>query len=170
MGITIRADRRGDRRRRGRRPAVQGRAGRRALGRLRARRTGRHARRLRGPGRSRRDHGLRRAGRAGRPRLHGRHRPLLPPLHAGPVVRQVHVLPRRHAADARHPRPDLHRARASTATWKSSEQLAAHGQGGQHLRPGTAPRPTPCSPRSATSATSTRPTWPAAARPASARP
>ena len=42
-------DRRGDRRRRGRGPAVQGRADRRALRRLRARRTGRHARRLRGP-------------------------------------------------------------------------------------------------------------------------
>jgi hypothetical protein len=58
---------------------LQGGAGRRALRRLRAGRAGGHADRLRGalpP--SGRDHGLRRAGRAGRHRLHGRHRPLFP--------------------------------------------------------------------------------------------
>ena len=49
MGMTIRADRRGDRRRRGRRAAVQGRADRRAVRRLHPRRAGRHAGRLRGP-------------------------------------------------------------------------------------------------------------------------
>ena len=51
-------DRRGDRRRRGRRKTLQGGADRRPLGRLRPRRTGRHAGGLRGPGRSRRHHGL----------------------------------------------------------------------------------------------------------------
>ena len=72
--------------------------------------------------RRRRDHGLRRPGRARRPRLHGGHRPLLPAVHAGPVVRQVHVLPHRHAADARHSRPALRRARdgqATSTSWSS---------------------------------------------------
>ncbi len=69
----------------------------------------RHARRLRGPRRSRRDHGLRRPGRARRRRLHGRHRPLLSRLHPAAIVREVHPLPHRHAADARRARPDLRR-------------------------------------------------------------
>ena len=63
--------------------------------------------------RGRRDHGERRTGRARRLRLHGRHRPLLPPLHPRPVLRQVHVLPRRHEAHARDPRSHLCRARAA---------------------------------------------------------
>ncbi len=66
---------------------------------------GRHPGRLRGPARERRDHGLGRPGGARRPRLHGRHRPLLPALHLPRVVRQVHVLPDRHPAHARDPRP-----------------------------------------------------------------
>ena len=82
------------------------------------------ARGLRSPGRGRGHHGLRRAGGAGRQRLHGRHRPLFPPLHAGPIVRQVHVLPHRHAADAGYPRPHLHAAGPARATWKSWKNSA----------------------------------------------
>ncbi len=53
-------------------------------------------------------------------RLHGRHRPLLPPLHPGPVVRQVHA----SAASARG------------GCWTSST-ASATGQG-KHGRPGGA--------------------------------
>ena len=39
----------------------------------------------------RRHHGLGRHGRHGRDHLHGRHRPLLPALHPGRILRQVHL-------------------------------------------------------------------------------
>ncbi len=54
-----------------------------------------------------RHHGLGRPRRPRRSRLRRGHRALLPALHPGRVVRQVHVLPRRHAADARDPRAHL---------------------------------------------------------------
>ena len=92
--------------------------------------------------RGRRDHGHRRAGRARRHRLHGRHRPLLPPLHPGPVVRQVHVLPHRHPADARDPGPHLHAATGRRGDLEELEQLAPHGRPGSLCGLGkTAPNP-----------------------------
>ena len=118
-------DRRGDRRRRRRGAHVQGGADRRALRRLRAGAPGRHAGGLRIPARHRRDHGLRRPGGARRHRLHGGHRPLFPAVHAEPVVRQMHLLPHRHQADARNPRPPLRRqghpqAPAGTGTTRAA--------------------------------------------------
>ena len=75
-------------------------------------------------------------------RLHGRHRPLLPPLHPGPVVRQVYFLPRRHAADARHPRPHLPRAQGNRATWRTWKNWPATVGAGSLCGLGrTAPNP-----------------------------
>ena len=106
----------------------------------------------------RRDHGLRRPGRAGRPRLHGRYRPLLPPLHPGPVVRQVYVLPHRHAADARHPRPHLRGRGPARATWRSWNSLARTVSAGSICGLGrTAPNPVLSTLRYFRE--STRPTW-----------
>ena len=65
-------------------------------------------------------HGQRRHDRHGRGRLHGRHRPVLPRVHAGRVVRQVHALPRGHQAHAGDPRADHRRPRARRATSRSS--------------------------------------------------
>ena len=50
--------------------------------------------------RGRRDHGFGRDGCAGRLVVHGRYRALFSPVHPGPVVRQMHVLPRRDEEDA----------------------------------------------------------------------
>ena len=83
----------------------------------------------------RRDHGLRRHGRPGRSRLHGRYGPLLPPLHAGPVVRQVYALPHRHAADARDPRSDLQR-QGPKGRPGDARTTQPHRRGRQHLRAG----------------------------------
>ena len=66
-----------------------------------------------------RHHGLGRPGRDGRDHLHGGRRPVLPGVHPARVVRQVHVLPRRHEADARGARASP-RARARTATSRCS--------------------------------------------------
>ena len=81
---------------------------------------GRHAHRLRGAGVDRRHHGIGRPGGARRSRLRGGDRPLLPALHAERVVRQVHVLPRRHEADAGDPRAHLRRHAAWTAISRCS--------------------------------------------------
>ena len=76
----------------------------------------RDADRLRADHQDRRHHGLGRHGRDGRDHLHGGRGPLLPRVHAERVVRQVHLLPHRHAAHAGD--PGAHRA--------------GQGQGGRH--------------------------------------
>ena len=148
--------------------AVQSRAGRWALGRLRARRAGRYPGRLRSPHARRRDHGIRRPGRARRLRLHGRYRALLPPFHPGSVVRQMHLLPHWDAADARRAGSHRHRGRQAGRPgrrWKSWPMRS--------VRPASAvwarPRRIRCSRRCGIFATSTRRTSKAAALPASAK-
>jgi NADH-quinone oxidoreductase subunit F len=126
-------------------------------------------RRLRIPRRRRRHHGLRRPGRARRHRLHGRHRPLLPPVHPGPVVRQMHLLPRRHPAHARYPRTPLHRQRPPRAPGPNSNNSPARSARAASAA-SAKPRPTPCSPRSAISGANTKPTSRAAAPPNAAPP
>ncbi len=74
--------------------------------------------------RSRRHHGLGRPRGPRRPRLHGRHRPLLPPLHAGRVVRQVHLLPDRHASACSRSSTGSARARGATDDLANLEELA----------------------------------------------
>ncbi len=83
------------------RPEVQGRADGRAVGRLHPGRAAGHRDRLRVDQQDRRHHGLGRPRRHGRDHVHGGRRPVLPRVHAARVVRQVHVLPHRHQADAR---------------------------------------------------------------------
>ncbi len=104
------------------RPQVQGRADGRPVGRLHPGRAAGHRHRLRVDQQDRRDHGLGRPRRDGRDDLHGRRRPLLPRFHPARVVRQVHLLPRRHQADARDPHAD-HRGRrgrkATSSCWSS---------------------------------------------------
>ena len=83
-----------DRRRHQGRQEVQGRPDRRSFGRLPHRKAPGHPDRLRQPrGRGFHD-GFRRYDHHGRGRLHGRHREVLPGLHRGRVLRQVHPVPR----------------------------------------------------------------------------
>jgi NADH-quinone oxidoreductase subunit F len=95
-------DRRGDQGR----PGVQGGADGRAVGRMHTGLPRTHAGRFRIDPGDRRHHGLGRHGRHGRSDLHGRDGAILPRLHAERVVRKMHILPRRHAPDARDPHPD----------------------------------------------------------------
>ena len=99
------------RRRHPRRQEVQGRADRRPFGRLRARAAAGHADRLRSAQELRHDHGLGRPGGGGRDHLHGGLRQVLHGVHPERVLRQVHPVPRRHAADAGDP-PGHHAAAA----------------------------------------------------------
>ena len=95
-----------DRRRHQGRPQVQGGADGGAVRRLHPGVAGAHPGRFRVDPRDGRHHGLGRHGRHGRPDVHGGDGALLPRLHPERVVRQVHLLPRRHAPDARDPHPD----------------------------------------------------------------
>ena len=125
MGITIRQRRRGHRRRHRRRPPLQGRPDRRALRRLPARVVDRHAHRLRVAGGKGRDHGFRRAGRAGRRRLHGGHRQVFSQLLPARVVRALHLLLRRHADGCRTSSNGSRKATGRPATWRNSNGSAA---------------------------------------------
>ena len=116
MGIRLRDIVYGHRRRHPRRPRFQGRPDRRAVRRLHSQRPDRPADRLRKPEAGRGHDGLGRPDRHGRRHLHGRHRPVLPALHHGGVLRQVLALPRRHAADGRDPGPNHRRARGRRPT------------------------------------------------------
>ena len=125
------------------RPALQGRARRRAVRRL-------HpgaawpTRRIdyRGAGVDGRHHGIGRPGGARRSRLRRGDRPLLPALHAERVVREVHVLPRRHQADARDPRAHLRRAAGWRATSQTLDELSSRVKTGSLCGLGqTAPNP-----------------------------
>ena len=104
------------RRRHPRRQEVQGRPVGRALGRLHPRPAPQRLRRLREGRRARRHHGLGRSHRHERGQVRRRHGALLHGLLQGRVLRQVHPLPRGHAAHARHPDQDLQ----------------GQGQGGRH--------------------------------------
>jgi NADH-quinone oxidoreductase subunit F len=104
------------------------------LRRLRPRPARRHAGRLRLPARGRGDHGVGRAGGPGRYRLHGRHRPVFPPVHPGPILRQMHFLPRGHAADARSPRTGLRRQRPPRAP-RRTDPPGGIGRAGEPVRP-----------------------------------
>ena len=128
-------DRRRNRRRRGRRTADQGGANRRAFRRLRARQPDGHAGGLRIVARSRRDHGFGRNGGAGRLGLHGGHRALFPPVHPGPVLRQMHLLPRRHEADAGYSGQTL-RGQGATRAPGGTGTPGPPGQRRQPVRPG----------------------------------
>ena len=92
-----------DRRRLSRRPGVQGRAVGRSVGRLHSRPScwtrASTTRTSRPPGAIMGSGGMIVADET---HLHGGHRPLLPDLHPGRVVRQVHSLPGGHAQDAQH--------------------------------------------------------------------
>ena len=124
------------------RQEIQGGAGRRPLGRVHSRAPGRHAHRLRGTGLDRLHHGLRRPGGAGRPRLRGRDRPLLPALHPERVLRQVHLLPRRHQAHAGDPGAHLRGQRARKGTCRPWKISAIHVKKGSLCGLGqTAPNP-----------------------------
>ena len=75
------------------------------------------------------------------PRLHGRHRALLPALHAGRIVRQVHLLPHRHQAHAGDPRAAV-RGRRPPGDLEKLEQLAGYVSRGSLCGLGqTAPNP-----------------------------
>ena len=100
------------------RQEVQGRADRRPVGRLHPRAAPGRRLRLRGAEELRRHHGLRRPRRAGREHLHGGPRQVLHGVHPDRELRQVHPLPRGHAAHAgdpqvHHPEPQAAR-KAST--------------------------------------------------------
>ena len=57
-------------------------------------------------------------------------------------MRQVHVLPHRHAADARHPRPHLRRPGQAAATWRSWKSWPGRSSAGSLCGLGkTAPNP-----------------------------
>ena len=112
----------GDRRRHPQRPAVQSRATRRTVRRLHPGAPGRYAHRLRCPGPDRRHHGFRRPGGARRPRLHGGYRALLPEIHAGRILRQVHLLPHRHEAHARDSGAAVRRPGPAAAISKNSKR------------------------------------------------
>ena len=124
------------------RARVQGRAAWRAVRRLHPGAPGRYAHRLRRPGRDRRHHGLGRPGGARRPRLHGGYRPLLPEIHAGRILRQVHLLPHRHQAHAGDSGAPVRgqgpagRSRESSKRWPTTSAAAACAASGQ-----TAPNP-----------------------------
>ena len=150
------------------RAQVQGGADRRPVRRLHPRVAARYAHRLRGADQARRDDGLRRAGRDGRHRVHGGHRALLPAIHPERVLRQMHLLPHRHEADARNPRPHVRgrrgrgRPRAARRARRASgaaRSLCGLGQ--------TAPNPVPHHAANI-SATSTRRTSTRSAAPPSA--
>ena len=159
------------RRRRRRAPGqeVQGRADRRAAGRLPARHRAEHAGRFRLAGRSRRGDGLRRHDRGGRRHLHGRVRPVLPAVRRRRIVRQVRPVPRRRpaaagSADADHRGPrDPQGSADHQGRLDQHDELVAVRPGPAHARPGAWP---PCdSSRTSSSRTSTT----SCAAPASAR-
>ena len=142
------------RRRRAGRPRAQGDPDRRPRRRLHPGLRRRHGSGLRAPGPGRLDHGLRRHDRAERGRLHGGPLQVLPGLHPGGILRQVHPLPGRHHAHAGDPGQDHLRARPSWPTWTSWS-----GWPSSASRPPCAAwaarRRTRSSARSSTSATST---------------
>ena len=94
----------------------------------------------------RRDDGLRRAGRDGRHRVHGGHGALLPAIHAERVLRQVHLLPHRHEADARNPRPPL-RGRREERRHRAARRALASRSAAPASAASARPRRTRCGPR-----------------------
>ena len=124
---------------------------------------------LRIAGQARLHHGFGRHGGDGRRQLHGRRRPLLHRVHPLRIVRQMHAVPRRTGQGTADPhahhrgrRPRGGPGRAGRAGPDDPRHLAVRsGPVGAQLR---------CSPRCATSATSSRTTSaPSAAAPASVR-
>ena len=80
--------------------------------------------------------GVDRPGRHGRWRLHGGHRAVLPSVHAGPIVRQVHVLSHRHTADAGYSGPHLPRRRPGGRPGRCGAAAVARPAGGGRWRRG----------------------------------
>ena len=113
---------------------VQGGADGRPVGRLHPRRAAGHGHRLRVDQQDRRHHGLGRPRRHGRDHLHGGRGPLLPRLHPARVVRQVHLLPGRHQADAGDPDPH-HRGRGAGGRHRAARAARGAGQEQLAVRP-----------------------------------
>ena len=117
MGITIRRDRLRHRRRHPRRPEIQGRADGRARPAAASRRDCRTPQidyeSINKTGAIMGSGGL---VVMDDDDLHGGRGPVLPRLHPARVLRQVHLLPDRHQADAGDPRADHRRQGAATAT------------------------------------------------------
>ena len=134
---------------------LQGGPARRAVGRLHPREPRRHAGRLRGAPAQRRHHGLGRPRGARRPRLHGRHRPLLPPLHA--ATSRAASAPSAGSARGACSRSSTGcaRARGARRTSRTSRSSPTACPGRASAASGRR-RPTPCSRPCATSARSTR--------------
>ncbi len=95
----------------------------------------RRAHRLRFPHRHRRHHGLGRHGGHGRIHLHGGRGPLLPHLHPERILRQVHLLPHRHQADAGDPHAD-HRGQGRGEGHRGAGGPGGKGEGLLPLRAG----------------------------------
>ena len=97
--------------------------------------------------------------------LHGGDRAVLPGLHPERILRQVHLLPHRHAPDAGDPGAD-HPGRGHARGRRQADRRWATRSARAACAASARPRPTRCSPRSATSATSTTPTSRTSAVPA----
>ncbi len=141
------------RRRHAGRQELQGRPDRRSLRRLHPEGAPERARGLRVPHRAGRHHGLGRPDRHGRRHLHGGHGPLLPGVRAGRILRQVHSVPGRAPSACWKSWSASARARARKETSSGWRRWAPRSR----TRPSAVsarPRPTPCSPPSATSARS----------------
>ncbi len=113
----------------------QGRADRRAVGRLHPGRSLRHPRRLRDPRRAGLHHGLGRHGRDGRRQLHGRRGPLLHRVHALRIVRQVRALPGGAGQGPRDPRR-LHPRHGVAGGHRQARRALPHDPRHVAVRPG----------------------------------